>query len=358
MSAIDDSTSWRFTPDDGSPSRLACDVDWPGCMTTIDRAGTISAKGYANGGPYSDSRPIHVRIAAPPELTLVCTPTVLLRGESISCTAGATDGSVISVTNWHFVSTDSLLPSFQVDGPTGPAWGGVMAISGVIAVTARVGTVTESKSATIRVNRRDWSAQTVPYTITPVNTYSDTLDVQYPYLDPPKTVHDLGQNAWAAYLTTDAIKMVGDGPNGGLAFFTALPFRLDLRVSYNESSMRIGSTFYSMQASSLYKKGNVTYCPRNRIVDDIALVKKHEGYNISDANSHTDVVFKTFNAFVRTGAESMVNLSSDLNADALRQSAKAEARHQSDIITDATTGSTNPYQTNCVFNYDQSLTLP
>ena len=281
---------------------------------------------------------------SPATLQVACTPATVVRGASVSCAASASDGSAPANIAWKFTAADSSIGA--ITGPSTLTWSGPMVVSGAVEASATLGGASQTASAAVTVQPRDWSTQTIDVTITPLPT---------PYGDPPKDVHELGSNVMEANLRVDGISVIADGPNTGLAFFTALPFTASFRVNFNEKAMRVGSQFYSMQPRTSRVFQGVRYCGQDRVTGDIDLVKKHEGFSATDPNSHTDVYLRTFLAQVRGPAERLVAPAADLTAGPLRDAAHKAAAAESHRVTD---GAGNPYVTDCVFNFDQSLRIP
>lgn len=195
---------------------------------------------------------------------------------------------------------------------------------------------------------RDWSKDTLEYRITQVQT---------PFADPPKVVHQLGLNSHVFEPRLDTYTTIPSGPNEGVAYFLSMPFRLIFEVSYNTNAMRIGSGFFLMQPTSNRTLNGVTYCGRSRITSDVPLLKAHEGFSANDKNSHTEVYLRYFLQEARVPSERMVAASiSDLAPSDVGKAAHDVASLKSAYITDSTAA--NPYKTNCVFNYDPTRSIP
>ena len=281
-------------------------------------------------------------------LLVTCTPAQVVRGTPTLCTASLSDGATPAVTAWHFASENSLQPTLSVDGPAGTTWGGAMVISGTVTATATVAGGAQTASSGVRVIARDWSADTVAYTLTEVAT---------PYGDPPRHEHDLGSNQQEAHVRADVYATVASGPNANAAYFTALPYRLSFAVNYNTKAMVAGSLFYQMQPPTAQTYNGTRYCARSRVISDILLVKVHEGFSASDRNSHTDVYTRYFLDTVRAAAEQLVAAeATSLDPGGVGEAAHQVAFAQSHAITDLSPA--NPYHSDCVFNYNPTLRIP
>ena len=317
------------------------------CILVPTGSGTLRVKGRGANQIMVDSVAIVVRTSLPPTLSVTC-PVSVVRGSAATCSASMSDGSIPAVRTWHFSSTDALLPVFQRDGAAATSWAGDLVISGTITVSASVGGVMQSKSAAVAVTARDWSRDTVEYTINEVPT---------PFPDPPPDEHSLGSNQLGYDIRLDTYVIVSSGPNEGVAYFKTLPFRLRFDVNYNSNAMVTGSRFFNMQPATARTFNGVSYCARSRVVSDVSLVKKHEGFSADDANSHTDVYKRFFLQEVRAPVEQLVSAdASTLNPSPVGAAASRVAAVQSHQITDLS--SANPYRTNCVFNYDPMVTIP
>lgn len=282
-----------------------------------------------------------------PELRVTCAPRQVIRGTSISCAAVATVNSPMERVTWQFTSTDSIMPGFStVDSSAGASWSGDLVLSGIIRARALVQGQELSAADTVVVAARDWSAEATPYTITRVSSLSS---------DPPGSVSELGLNAANSVVRHESSRLVPTGPNAGLVYFDAIPYRLDFEVSFNETAMSVGSIFYGMQPRTAQILHGTPYCARSRVVSDTVAVKRHEGFSIADENSHSQVMWRAFTAYVRQPAERLVG-DERLNPRPLMSLADSVALRETLRVTHG--ARTNPYQTDCEFNYDPSLRFP
>lgn len=280
-------------------------------------------------------------------LRATCAPRAVVRGSIVLCAAAATDSSPLQRVRWQFTSTDSIMPSFTtVDSSSGTSWSGNVVLSGIIRASALVQGQEMSAADTVVVAARDWSQESVPYTITSVPT---------PSRDPPDSVADLGRNVLRPRVTLDTYRLISMGPNAGLVYFAGIPYLLHFEVSFNEKAMRVGSTFYSMQPRTAQTVRGVPYCARSRVVSDTVAVKRHEGFSMADENSHSQVMWRTFTDYVRQRAERLVG-DEQLGVVPLMRLADSVAFLETTRVTHGTR--TNPYQTDCQFNYDPSLRFP
>ena len=308
----------------------------------------VTGSGTVYAATQSDSVSIRVRVRT---LRVICTPAAPLRGTTVVCAASMSDSSAFAVTGWSFAASDGsfTLERADVESPfigDPTRWAGEMATSGTVTVRATVG---GTASAAISVTARDWSKDTGAYKIDTVGT---------PYDDPPKNVHQLGENTPTPSVDTASTSYftIPSGPNAGRAYFVKLPFFLRFPVSYNEKAMRTGSIFYKMQPFARTVVQGTPYCARSRVVADIPGVKAHEGFNATDRNSHTEVYMRVFLQQVRVAAESLVAPSAaDLTPSPLMATAHIKAYDESIRITHDSV--TNPYQTDCKFNYDPKVVI-
>ncbi|MEP6622271.1 MAG: hypothetical protein ABJE47_23310 [bacterium] len=144
--------------------------------------------------------------------------------------------------------------------------------------------------------------------------------------------------------------VVTEGPNTDLVFFDDLPFRTEFAVEYNANAMRDSSVFQHMQPAT--RTG--TTCSKADVTGFISLVKAHEGFSITDHNSHSDVYKRSFEDSTRVPIERFVQRSTGANVDAIQDAARAWAGAESHRIT----GGTYPFQAPCVFNYNPAQIYP
>lgn len=330
------------------------------CFDVFTTSGYEIVSGTVDGKAMRDS--ILVTVVVPSGLALTCTPAdsshpgsaKLVRADSVTCKAsvtpaGATDELVI--TDWTFASSDS---SFALSrrgaglfGPDSTQWSGTMVISGKVTVTGTVGGVAATDSAAITVKARDWSKDTVAYEIKRVPTSVK---------DPPDSVEDLGSNDEIPATIISTFRSITTGPNTGMSYFAAIPFKLTFEVSLDTNAMRVGSQFSSMQPFAATRVDGIPYCARFHVTADTIGVKAHEGFRATDINSHTDSYKAAFLNLVRVPAERLVGPGATPDPTSIRQSAHALAQAQSILITHAP--ATNPYFSNCVFNYDPKKRIP
>jgi hypothetical protein len=170
-------------------------------------------------GPHLDC-PINTGIAAPTQGgvgRLLCTPTSLMRGNTVTCTVTGD-----SVASWSFSGS----PNFNVSGPAGVStWSGVMAVSGTVtAVGARGETLTSSIAVTARGAQQGFgpisapSPQLVANGSTVVQTALPTLT------SPPDTSPgSMGQSAYGYCYHFQPSPAINDsGPNQGLAYLISV----------------------------------------------------------------------------------------------------------------------------------------
>jgi hypothetical protein len=357
-----DKTSWRFVPDDGSPEQRACDaaygIDTCWREKFFDRSGMVYASGIVNG-EYFEAKPI--RVVVPPPVTadsvaVTCGPVPQVRGQDVRCTVSG----LAIVGRWTFTPDDTSLLAITKDvNGTNKEWYGPLVTDGTVSADGWVKTSdykpsnpvagrASARIAQVSVTARDWGNDTTAWTITPIATR---------FSDPPANEHELGLNSMTYGMRAEGMATVDSGPNTGLAYFTSLPFTLLFDVQYNSHAMKEGSAFHRMQPLQETVLNGVRYCARSRVVDDIPLVQKHEGFSMKDVNSHTEVYARYFLHDVRPKAEKVVARGAEeLQVASIGRDAHAIAADSAEAITHRV--ATNPYRSSCVFNYNPTVTFP
>jgi hypothetical protein len=93
-------------------------------------------------------------VAPTPDATLTCSPSTLVRGSTITCTASSTVGTP-AFSNWQFQDGQNTTVS---SSGTGSTWSGIMVKSGTVKVTVTVGGVAMVRTRAVTVNpRSNWA---------------------------------------------------------------------------------------------------------------------------------------------------------------------------------------------------------
>lgn len=212
------------------------------------------------------------------DLHVDCTPSSVVRAGSVACQAQVEPtGTAFQITDWHFFSDAGFGFTRNTDIAS-TTWGGVVAISGTVSVSATVGGRELTREATITVTPRDWSAKAVT---------SDILEETNSHLPlQVRDIHDLGDVHQTLVERWDAVtSVIPSGPNQGLAYITDLPFVHMARIHVNRQALSPGSRFWERHpASNIWPGGT---CNRSFLTNQLPpMILAHEGAHL-EQNSHT-----------------------------------------------------------------------
>jgi hypothetical protein len=237
---------WRWVPADTSTGdSSACDAGVSPCKKQMVASGTMWAYTNATAG-QGDSASQTVTVT--PVIAVSCSPRILTRGQSTTCTASTLAVGTFTPTSWVF--TPAADPQFynttSVTRSTGVGnaqWAGVMAVSGVVTVGGTVGTTTAQSGAdTITVQDRNWTwAGETSATSEPPGSYECATYTHY------QALQDSLAMGWAGgtecgnqtYPFTPfysngnggiTVAPITDGPNTGLSYVTDISIHLDMHA--------------------------------------------------------------------------------------------------------------------------------
>lgn len=235
-------------------------------------------------------------------LTVACTPSPVVRGSSVTCTATPPQGSTSTTINqWQFANNQ-----FTIVNTTNHAltWSGVVAVGGTVTVNGLVDGNAATGSTTFTVSRRDWTQDTVSLLL--INVQPSGLPSQ------PKAYSDLGQTFWSAIIdpSNSVYTIIQGGPNDSVAYFLKPPVAETTLVHVN--SEQLGDT--SSQFTQLQPISSTTdTCTRADVLPYLPLVQAHEGIppNPSSTASHSGVFRYQLNVLIPPVAESLKALGAD-----------------------------------------------
>lgn len=285
----------------GAPigSVTACD-DVESCDVSVPRGGTIVLAATVDGRSLSASQHIDAGATAAATLKLECTGSVT-RGQTAICTASVDPAETpFSITAWAFrPSAAGLAEIVRQTDINSTTWSGHMATSGTVHVTATVGPASQEKSATIQVTPRDLSSLAVALEI----TRSDPGNL------PPRPTKEnqLGRTEYEPDVNANTFEVIGDGPNTGLAFLTAVPVTMRITVSVNTAALAVGSDFYYLQKppSNAITIGTGP-CTQQDVTRVIPQIEAHEGTSRTTPNSHVKAFMDLFEPDARAFFEPIV----------------------------------------------------
>jgi hypothetical protein len=329
----------------GAPigSVTACD-DVESCDVSVPRGGTIVLAATVDGVALSASQHIDAGATAAATLKLEC-PGSVTRGQDATCSASVEPAETpFIVTEWSFTPSDANLGTIvRIIEPNSTTWSGHMATSGTVRVTATVGSASQEKSATIQVTPRDLSSLAVALEI----TRSDPG----PLPPHPTKEEQLGRTEYDPDVNVNnTFEVIGDGPNTGLAFFTAVPVTMRITVSVNTAALAVRSDFYYRQnpPSNAITIGTGP-CTQQDVTRVIPQIEAHEGTSRTTPNSHVKAFMDLFEPDARAFFEPIVAAGVPPGPldDLLRMSAHAAAVSGPQVDKSRA----NPFNINCTFKY-------
>jgi hypothetical protein len=295
---------------------------------------------------------------APGPGSVTCTPTTLVRGDSITCHASGFSTSPI----WRFVEDGANIAAVESD-VSDSVWGGRMVVSGTIWAGGRIGSHVDTTPVHIEVTpRTNWnSTQTVPISVREVSP-GDLVDTaankRWDLREKP-TAKDgqLGVTLhWIDYRDgwlDSAVKVVSGGPNDGYVYLSSIPFVVKDDVAINRVAMAVGSAWYNLQATS---SPTLVYgtpaCLRSKVPVMLDGVIAHEGLN-QEANSHVKLYYDRAASILKPGTENIVRYG---DITKLLDQVKTAANRAADSVSQAMDHSSinvlnhAPYNT-CNFAY-------
>jgi hypothetical protein len=280
--------------------------------------------------------------ALPLTLNVACLPAPVVRGQSVTCTASATDPNVpITVSEWRFDSPDLSGPIVETSSAT--VWSGTAAAGGVVHVTGTLDGAQAMGDGQLTVAARNWSQDTVAYRLTEV--IPSGLPIR------PKVPGELGNHAGDAqgYLPPGGFPQVTSGPNQGVFYFTRVPVAAKSDIRINRVALSLNSDFYLRQPKSV--PSGSTKCAQADVLPFLPKAENHEGLTLA-SNSHAGTWRRELNARVPQATENVVALN-----DVSLLQAKAQTAAQPGIQAalansrDQINGGTVPPIVHCTFRY-------
>lgn len=315
-----------------------------------------------------------VRAGAAAALKLTCTSSLgenrVTRGDTISCTASKDPVDApgeIEVTAWRFSGGDYKYPDGEAgdEVPTGTTWGGEMAMSGTVTVTAKVnGTAASASAAVIVHERTEFKQKRIHVDIRP-GTLADVPIEERPD-DPPRRVSDLGRAMQATTVSgyepktnmAEVLRTVrfiqDEGPNHGLAYLKEIPMIATAIVVIHPALTR-GSAFYQDQPQSSNVVHGRRPCVRSNWDEYVRLVEEHEGLR-GNPNSHVGAFQAALNPAAAEAVEHVVGRVNALAAMAdkwqelLSAVRERAVKQSSNVVFHETPGGTVRF--GCEFNFD------
>jgi hypothetical protein len=205
---------------------------------------------------------------------LTCSPTPVIRGNTITCTAS---GARASYSNWQFTDGTNIVTSAS----TATTWSGIAVTSGVVSVTATSPDSSQKTiSATITVIARSgWAFSAVQ----PARQTQD-LSCGKSVTNPPQPSPAL---IGLSCLTvgygngTNAANITDGGPNNGYSFATSIVDASTYKWTIADDADTPSSTFYKAQCGNYDANNN-----SNGFISGINLDNDVQRHEMGSANSH------------------------------------------------------------------------
>ncbi len=276
-------------------------------------------------------------------LNVACSPVLVTRGATVTCTASAADPSAqFTVDEWRFDGAG--LSASIIEAASANIWSGIAATSGAVRVKGKLDGAPAEGQTALNVVARDWSQDTVAYQLTDVTPNNLTFH--------PARPGDLGnhQPLAEAYLPAEGFPQISSGPNQGVFYFTKVPVQAVSEIRINRVALAPNSDFYFLQPESVPPYS--TKCTRNDVFPFLPKAEEHEGFTLAPA-SHAGTFRRELNLRVPQATEDVVALNDvsllQLKADAAaRPGIHAADSSSNDLING---GSVPPIVYHCDFTY-------
>lgn len=269
------------------------------CYYVPTGPGRVQVSAYVEGRQVVlRSRPVQERTDS---LALHC-PASVERGQSITCTASATGGGVLTEIQWTF--TDSA--GHEVSGPRDShEWGGFMVVGGEMRVNALLNGDSTSAAATIGIRARTWPNMRVRAW----DAGNGSLPVH------PTTYGELAQTLPPAPDEPYSTRRIDAGPNTGWYYLAAPLVRLKAEVNISRG-FQAGEPFYNLQHSGTDPLTGNPFCSKSQLTALRRGAREHEGVDPSPSLvSHVEVMQMWFrNNRAQDALEALVGHASDFNA--------------------------------------------
>ncbi len=201
-------------------------------------------------GPEEETNIASMRVGETEDETsdpsLVCSPSPVTRGNTVTCTASAAG---VSFSDWQF--TDGTNTVTSANGSTATTWSGIAVTSGTVTVTAtNPDSSTTTVSAPLTVNARSGWAFTAQSPIRQAQGYSCSgLSVPNPHQPLPAPI---GLSCLAVGYSdgTNASTVSDGGPNNGYLYATSIVDGTTYNWTTAQDADTPSSTFYQAQCGN------------------------------------------------------------------------------------------------------------
>lgn len=253
-------------------------------------------------------------LSASDTFTVECLPNPVVRGAEVTCRPVPNNPTaVLTVSGWQFVGPELSAPVTSTS--TSLQWIGIAATSGVVSATGAVSGIVTRGSGALTVSNRNWTQDTVQYSINNLGT--DTLTPQ------PKAPGSLGSTVpdFQILPTPSGFTQISTGPNTGVVFYTKVPGRGQDVIRINYAALSVGSLFYNKQPIN----GPQTRCKRVDVPPFVPFAEAHEGTALQSM-SHAFVLRSELNKYMPQLTEPTVALNDLARLDEKATAATENAR--------------------------------
>lgn len=269
---------WEWLPETAEGAHTnACAAGENPCTTNVYENGTMRVTARVDGQTRQATVGVTVQAA---ELLVACEPASVVRGENITCTARVEpEGVPFEVQEWHFegggYERSSSLPTV--------VWQGTAVVGGRVSVNALVDGEEATAEAFYEVLDRDWSN---------VDVAANAVEVESLLPIHPEKLHDLGgiDHGYIVDPAVGPIEIVPTGPNNSIAFWTAMPVRVEAKIQVNRAALRERSSFWYGQLERRPAFSRLRMCTRADVEPFVDAILRHEGIDLN-ARSHAGLYY-------------------------------------------------------------------
>ncbi|MGH7530552.1 MAG: hypothetical protein ACREMN_09250 [Gemmatimonadales bacterium] len=278
-------------------SLSACDGNLT-CHATIDvSAGTFVATALVHDTPRAAEQRVSEGSGggggAP--LHLSCVPEQVQRAQTVTCTAsGEPSDATIVIQQWRFTPDDTRLrPIERSMGQDELTWSGPMVTSGTVTVNGTVNG--QAGEATAHIAVTDRGPLTATFETPPVTDDDDMSERPYQVAG-ERGLHHIGHIHSANHFLRfpGRLAVIGQGPNGGLGYYTANPYDPSWKIHINLSQLQANSDLAHLQRESAPAFERTVSCLRSQLPRLVGTIELHEGSTMHP-NSHAGRYAAKFN---------------------------------------------------------------
>lgn len=198
-----------------------------------------------------------------PDLTLVCSPGSVERGQQVSCDVSVhPEDSTFAVRKWTFSGDGHVV----TDTTSATSWSGPIVVGGSVSVEAVANGHDLAESTTITVNPRIWPTMKV------AGIDGGNGDLTYP----PQQLGDLAHTHQPFNRYVYDVEKITSGPNTGFWYIRS-PITDLLTIVHISRAFNSSDPWYRMQRGGIDPTTGDPFCYRNQIPAFEKMARQHEG---------------------------------------------------------------------------------